>query len=206
MLRFIYSFCVRWVLKLIVGIRFKRADFLLAESQFIIVANHNSHMDTLSLMASLPGTIVHKVKPVAAADHFGKTAFMTGFSRYFINALLIDRTGGRRESTQHPIEQMVAALDLGFSLIVFPEGTRGQPDKENPFKTGIARLLLQRPLVKYVPAYLKGMGKILPKGEKLIIPHDSSLKFGKPAFIASDQKDEILKQIEADFLALRNAG
>ena len=54
------------------GVRFDNAKFLLKEKQFIIVANHNSHLDTMSLLASLPGKIIHKVKPVAAADHFGK--------------------------------------------------------------------------------------------------------------------------------------
>ena len=72
-LKIIYSFFIRWFLKFIVGVKFDNANFLLKENQFILVANHNSHLDTMTLLASLPSSIIHKVKPVAAGDHFGKT-------------------------------------------------------------------------------------------------------------------------------------
>lgn len=52
------------------------------EKQFIILANHNSHLDTLSLLASLPGELLWKVKPVAAEDYFGKTRFQASISNF----------------------------------------------------------------------------------------------------------------------------
>ena len=196
-LKLIYSGIIRNFLKLIVGVNFGKSDFLLQEKQFVIVANHNSHMDTMALMASLPSSIIHKVKPVAAADYFGKTKFKAVMSNYFINTLLISRQGG------NPIHTMKKALDDGYSLIIFPEGSRGEPDSEQPMKPGVALLLSLCPEVKYVPAYMYGMGKIMPKGDGLIVPFNSLLVYGKPTLINSDKTKEILIQIEADLKSLK---
>lgn len=197
-LKIIYSVIVRNFLKLIVGVKFAKANFLLQEKQFIIVANHNSHIDTMTLMASLPCSIVHKVKPVAAADYFGKTKFRAAMSNYFINTLLISRKGG------NAIQTMKKTLENGYSLIIFPEGSRGEPDSEQQMKPGVALLLSLCPDVKYVPAYMFGMGKIMPKGDGLIVPYDSILVYGKPTLPNSCETKEILAQIENDMRELKS--
>jgi 1-acyl-sn-glycerol-3-phosphate acyltransferase len=199
----IYRIIIRGFLKIFVGVKFDSARFLLAEGQFIIVANHNSHLDTMAIMASLPSKIIHKVKPVAAADHFGKSNFQSALSRYFVNALLIKRKRDKENPLTDPINLMVKALDDGFSLIIFPEGTRGQPEIQQPIKPGIGYVLSQRPTIKYVPAHLKGMGKAMPKDDSLIVPFTSSLVYGKPAIIKNTTIREIMDQVEADIYALK---
>jgi 1-acyl-sn-glycerol-3-phosphate acyltransferase len=158
-LQFIFSFCIRWFLKIFVGVKFSTAKFLLHEKQFIIVANHNSHLDTMTLLASMPRKILHTIKPVAAADHFGKRKWQAWVSGFFINALLIPRKRDKDHPENDPIHLMIDAIDQGHSLILFPEGTRGEPEKEQPLKPGIAIILSKRPEIKYVPAFMKGMGK-----------------------------------------------
>jgi len=197
-LRLIYSVIMRWVLRVIIGVKWEKASFLLNENQFIILANHNSHLDTITLLASIPSRILPKVKPVAAADYFGNTPFKAKLSGYFINALLISRSEG-----SNSIRQMKKALDEGYSLILYPEGTRGNPEEEQELKPGIALLLSLCPHVKYVTAHLTGMGKALPKGDNLLLPYESSLTYGKPRLIESNDKKEILKQIEEDFKRLK---
>lgn len=203
-LQFLYSTFIRSFLKLIVGVKFDDSRFLLNEKQFIIVANHNSHLDTMSLMASVPRKLIHKIKPVAAQDHFGKTKFQEKLSIFFINSLLIPRKRDKENPDNDPINKMIKALDNGFSLILFPEGTRGEPEKEQPLKPGIALVLSQRPDIKYVPTYMTGMGKAMPKGDNLIVPTSSTLTFGEPTKIKTTKVDEILKQIESDFIQLKN--
>jgi len=202
-LQIIYSFFVRWFLKLIVGVKFDDSKFLLNEKQFIIVANHNSHLDTMSLMASVPAKLIHKIKPVAAQDHFGKTKFQEKLSNFFINSLLIQRKRDKEKRDNDPINKMIQTLDSGFSLILFPEGSRGEPEKEQPLKPGIGLVLSQRPDIKYVPVYMMGMGKAMPKGDNLIIPTNSTLKFGRPTKIKTTSVKEILNQIENDFIKLK---
>ncbi len=196
-LRLIYSVFMRWALKLFIGVQFEDASFLKKEKQFIIVSNHNSHLDTMALMAAVPSSQIQHVKPVAAADYFGNTPLKAKMSNYFINTLLISRSGGTA------IKQMKKALDDGYSLILFPEGTRGNPDEEQELKPGVALLLSLCPHVKYVPAYMVGMGKAMPKGDGLIVPYESNLYFGKPALVQSTDVKEILKQIDRDLHELK---
>ena len=61
MMQILYKGIFRWFLKLIVGVQFPDTRFLQKEGQFIILANHNSHLDTLSLLSSLPGNLLWKI-------------------------------------------------------------------------------------------------------------------------------------------------
>lgn len=202
-LQIVYGFIVKAFLKVFVGVSFRSAKFLLNEEQFIIVANHNSHLDTMTVMSSLPLKLIPKVKPVAAADHFGKTKFKERLTNYFVNALLIKRRRDKEHPENDPINQMIDALDKGYSLILFPEGTRGQPEVRQPLQPGVAYVLAQRPQVKYVPAYMKGMGKAMPKNDSLIVPYNCTLVYGEPALVKSIHVSDILHQIDEDLIRLK---
>ncbi|MDH6309512.1 1-acyl-sn-glycerol-3-phosphate acyltransferase [Dysgonomonas sp. PFB1-18] len=197
-LRIIYKGFFLWFLRLIIGVRFGDNKCLKNEEQFIILANHSSHLDTLSLLASLPGKTIWKVKPVAAEDYFGNTRLKAAFSNYFINTLLISRKGNK-EGDNNPIKKMLDTLDEGYSLILFPEGTRGTSGHMDEMKPGIARILSVRPHIKYIPVYLTGMGRSLPKGEILVLPYEASVNYGKPTLANSSDIDEIMRQIASDF-------
>lgn len=201
-MQILYKGICYWFLKLIVGVEFTDCRFLKEEEQFIILANHNSHLDTLSLLSSLPGSLLWKVKPVAAEDYFGKNRFQTFLSNYFINTLLIRRKG-EKDSEHDPLKKMLAAIDEGYSLILFPEGTRGKPEQMGNIKSGIARILSQRPQVKYIPVFMTGMGHSLPKGELIILPYKSSIFYGMPTLAKSMDIQEILQQITNDFEVMR---
>lgn len=201
-MQILYKGICHWFLKLIVGVEFTDCGFLKEEEQFIILANHNSHLDTLSLLSSLPGSLLWKVKPVAAEDYFGKNRFQTFLSNYFINTLLIRRKG-EKDSEHDPLKKMLAAIDEGYSLILFPEGTRGKPEQMGNIKSGIAHILSQRPQVKYVPVFMTGMGHSLPKGELIILPYKSSIFYGMPTLAKSMDIQEILQQITNDFEVMR---
>ncbi|XWN37432.1 MAG: lysophospholipid acyltransferase family protein [Balneola sp.] len=202
-LRFIYCFVLRLFLKLIVGVKFDNASFLEKENQFVILSNHNSHLDTLSIMASLPPSIIHKVKPVAAGDYFGRNKIISWLSRFFLNAVLLERNVSDKKSKGSPLSVIEKAINEGYSLILFPEGTRGQPEKMKTLKRGIGIVLSKNKHVKYVPAYLDGMGKNLPKGNVLIVPYNAKIKYGTPKKVISDDSKEIMNQIENDIISLK---
>lgn len=201
-----YSIIIRNFLKIVVGVKFTKPSFLKDEKQFILIANHNSHLDAMSIMASLPKSQIQNVRPVAAQDHFGKTKWQTWLSNYFINTLLIQRKSDKENPENDPVYKMNKALKEGYSLIIFPEGTRGQPNSPKDFKAGVALILIENPHIPYIPIYLKAMGKAMPKGDNLIVPHESAIFYGTPTKINSSDVTVILEKMknEIEELKLKN--
>lgn len=200
-LQVIYTCICRWFLKIVVGVQFDDNKLLKQEKQFIILANHNSHLDTITLLASLPPKMLYKVKPIAARDYFGKTPFRAALSNYFINTLLIDRKGGR--DSLHSIDKIIEALDEGYSLILFPEGTRNENQTMGKLKSGIAHILSARSSIKYIPTYLTGMRQSLPKGKFMVLPYKASVHFGTPTLVQDGTPHEIVALITQDFESMQ---
>ncbi len=165
----------------------------LADKQFILVANHNSHLDALALMNLFPLTRFHEIHPVAAEDYFMKSPFLSWFSTVLLNIIPIPRDGITK--TNNPIQKMGTFLEQGHSLILFPEGTRGEPEQMEPFKTGIAHLIKKYPEIPVVPTYLKSTGRSLPKGEFILVPFFCDLIIGECQYF-SGSKAEILTALE----------
>lgn len=65
-----------------------------------------------------------------------------------------------------------------------------------------ALLLAKHPEIPYIPAFMKGLGRVMPKGDKLIVPHNAVLQYGPPAKIKYNDIASILKQVEHDLVAL----
>lgn len=63
-------------------------------------------------------------------------------------------------------------------------------------KSGIARLLAQRPGLKYVPVFMTGMGTSLPKGGMVVLPYNATLHVGQPTLPSSDDSYAIMEEIE----------
>jgi hypothetical protein len=49
---------------------------------------------------------------------------------------------------------------------------------------------------------MTGMGRILPKGERLLIPFDSYVVFGEASYSQTDDTEAIVKEIEEKIIAL----
>jgi hypothetical protein len=63
-------------------------------------------------------------------------------------------------------------------------------------------LLKKRKDVPYIPVFMKGLGKVLPKGRFLLVPFESDIYFGEPRYALSDDIDGIVAEIEASVLGL----
>jgi 1-acyl-sn-glycerol-3-phosphate acyltransferase len=144
----------------------------------VIGANHNSHLDTLVLMALYPLTTINKVRPVAAADYFLRNAFLAWFSLNIIGIIPLERKG--RERRTQLFSDCHDALDRGEILLVFPEGSRGKPEEISELKKGVYYLIHDRSDTELTPVLMQGLGHALPKGEALFVPCNCDVIIGHP--------------------------
>ncbi|MFN8665307.1 MAG: lysophospholipid acyltransferase family protein [Thermomicrobiales bacterium] len=174
----------------------------ICDGQCIFYANHTSHLDVVVIWAVLPPSIRQRTRPVAARDYWEKSALRRfGATRVF-NAVLVDRDGILAALRQQ-LEQLMAALDEGSSLIIFPEGTRGETGEVAPFRAGLHFLARQRPDVDLVPVNLHNLGRIMPKGEFAPVPQLSRVTFGEPIHLEPKEgKDAFLERARLALIAL----
>jgi 1-acyl-sn-glycerol-3-phosphate acyltransferase len=196
--------------RLMSGVTVRWVDAEPSDRQRVYFANHSSHLDAVVLWASLPPAARGKTSPVAGIDYWGKTRLRRYLADNVFRALLINRQPKGAERSRAAAEavmaQLVAAIDRGRSLIVFPEGTRGSGDEVAPFKSGIYHLARQRPQVELVPAYLENLNRILPKGEVLPVPVLSSATFGPAMHLQpGEDKDAFLARTRDAVVGLRPA-
>lgn len=161
----------------------------------IYFANHSSHLDFPVLWSCLPPAVQARTRPVAARDYWDAGALRRRCARLF-NLLLIDRHPNGRGAGS--LAAMVAALDSGSSLILFPEGTRGDGDAVRPFHAGLYTLALRRPSVELVPVRLDGLARVLPRGHAIPVPLGSSVTFGPPVqLVKGESKGAFLARARA---------
>lgn len=195
----IYTIFWRNFLKIFIGLKYFNRNVLKKKKQFILIANHNSHMDTMAIMSSIPSRYIHRVHPIAAADFFGGSKFKEKLMRYMVNATLIPRQRAESKEDVDPIQLMSNLIEKGRSIIVYPEGSRGVPGVMTDFKKGIGYLINKHPHIDVVPVYLDGIHKTLPKGKNLILPYNCKIIFGDSIQFDSFEVDNIVKKSEYEF-------
>lgn len=176
-----------------------------AAVQRIYFGNHRSHADFALIWASLPYELRVRTRPVAAADYWQKDRLRSFIIHEVLRGVLIERASEGR--LQDPIDVIVEALDLGDSLIVFPEGTRNTGDDALlPFRSGIYRVACRRPDVALVPVWMENLGRMLPKGEFIPVPLLCSVNFGSPLHLQPGEgKEAFLERAKRALLDQRQA-
>jgi 1-acyl-sn-glycerol-3-phosphate acyltransferase len=169
---------VRPIARLMFGLDTIGADKLPKTGPAIVAANHNSHVDTIILLCLFPSKLLSKLRPVAAADHFDKGGFGSWFSRNVIGIIPIKRGAASRH--EDVLAGAKDALTRGEILVVFPEGSRGEPEEMTRFKTGVARLVEFCPEAAVTPVFLQGAGRSLPKDARVFVPFNCTAVIGDP--------------------------
>jgi 1-acyl-sn-glycerol-3-phosphate acyltransferase len=168
-------------------------------TQRIYFANHSSHLDTILVWAAMPPDLRRRVRPVAAADYWGKGRLNRHIALNVLNAVLIDR----QTRSSNPLEPLEQALSAGDSLIIFPEGTRGTSELHGEFKPGLYRLAKAFPHVELIPVFLDNLRRALPKGSLVPVPLSCVARFGAPIHMLPDEpKDAFLDRARSAVVAL----
>ncbi len=123
------------------------------------------------------------------------------FSTQIIGIIPISR--GKASKSYDPLQPCCNALNNGDIIILFPEGSRGEPEHISQFKKGIAHIAERYPNIPVTPVFIHGLGKALPKGDFVLVPFFCDIFIGNAFYLQSD-KQEFMNSLSNQFEALSN--
>jgi long-chain acyl-CoA synthetase len=143
-----------------------------ANRNVLVVANHSSHVD-FGLVGYALGAIGDDLIVLAAKDYFFNTGARRFLASNFTTLIPFDRERAQLES----LDDALAELRAGKSVLMFPEGTRSPDGTVHEFKSGAGYLAL-RSGCDVLPILIRGTHKVLGKGSLLPHYHDVELRIG----------------------------
>jgi 1-acyl-sn-glycerol-3-phosphate acyltransferase len=141
------------------------------EKNYLYLSNHESLTDILALYATLPQKVVMVAKrSLLILPVFSWGMWMAGF--VFINRK-------NRVAAYRSMEKAGQRLRRGRSVVVFPEGTRGDGGELLPFKRG-GFVLAQAARIPVVPVGIHGTRAVLPRDRFCVFPGRIAICVGEP--------------------------
>jgi 1-acyl-sn-glycerol-3-phosphate acyltransferase len=158
----------------------------------IFASNHRSHVDTGAILGTLPRFIARRTVVAAALDVFGSDCG-NGLKRRVLSsglqlvvgagfhAFAFDRFGPPLRS----VRTSVQLIRNGWSLMLYPEGTRSRTGELSEFKAGVALLarFTDRPVI---PVHVEGGDAVLPYGRFWPHPGRVHVRYGPPLWYQPD--------------------
>ncbi len=166
----------------------------------IYLSNHQSYFDIFTLLAHLPADFKFILKQeLMKIPLFG---FAMRQARY----IAIDREEPRKAVKS--INEAAQKIKEGASMLIFPEGTRSEDGKLQPFKTGGFRLALKAGC-DVVPVAITNSRNIVPKGSLRINKGTITMNIGTPISVKDYTKkdmDKLMARVREAILSQMGEG
>jgi 1-acyl-sn-glycerol-3-phosphate acyltransferase len=144
------------------------------------------------ILAALPRRLRRRTVVGAAADYFYKNKLVALLVSFIFNTVPLERKGGGMDklATDH-VDKL---LDKGWSLLLYPEGTRSRSGGPGRVRRGAA-VLAERHNLPIVPIRVSGTrdamppGRVWPKRVQGLLfskRHKIEISFGKPISPSKD--------------------
>ena len=148
----------------------------------LIMANHASHLDTAVLLSTLPAKHRRHIAVGIEADYFFDSWWRASGSAIAFNTFPIQRNGDALTSTPATL------LSKGWTVVVFPEGTRSRDGFVGQFRAGAAEVAVATQ-VPVVPVGILGTYAAMPRGSHWPVPGRPrvSVRYGPPIIPRPDE-------------------
>ncbi len=131
--------------------RLPRREQIRLDRPAVIVANHQSFLDILCILSLQPKIVMLVADWVWNSPFFGLLVRNTGF--YHV-----------KDGYEKSAEALSPLIADGYSVAVFPEGSRSADNKIRRFRNG-AFFLARRLKLDILPVVLHGTGQVMPKND-----------------------------------------
>ncbi len=165
----------------------------------LFISNHVTDVDAGLIVSALPVRWRLRLAIGMAGERlrdwrFGSLQFriLYALAAGLFNVFSLPRESGFRQSFAYAGE----AMDRGWSVLIFPEGTETKDGRVLPFRAGIG-LLASELQVPVVPILLRGLFEVKKKRQYFSRPGTVSVTFGEPIkFAAGQTPADITKELE----------
>ena len=185
-------FKVRPVIKALLRIKVNGLENFPDKSGFIIAANHRSYLDPPIINTISPFPVMFMAK-----EELFKVPILGNFIKK-AGAIPVER--GRKAT-----KSLIKALELlkeGYTVGIFPEGTRANPGEYLKPQPGVG-LLVSKANVPVVPVKIEGADKVFPNNSKFpkLFTAPIEVTVGKPlqfdeSYSYEDISNEIMEVIK----------
>jgi len=168
------------------------------KGNFILVSNHQSHLDWI---ASGYLCVPKKFTFLGQVDRYtGPLGFGRDLLYLVAGVIRINRKD--EESKKIALEKAIEAIKKnGHSLVIYPEGTRSRTGEIQKGRTGAVKIYLKTG-VPILPAAIKGTFELFPPGGKLKIKRKVKINIGKPLHFGKER--ERVKNLDCNSLEYQN--
>ena len=166
-------------------LRVEGRKHLPAGDSYILVANHESHLDVFCLTAALPLGARRRFVPLSAEDVFFEKPTRTFFAAHILNALPVRRGKGVRNGFAALRERLLAEPTI---YAIFPAGKRARDTAMLPFRAGIGMLVAGTD-IPVVPCHVEGAFEALRPETKVLWPHRLVVRIGAPRTFRDEPDD-----------------
>jgi 1-acyl-sn-glycerol-3-phosphate acyltransferase len=181
----VHLLVLRPLLRFVFGVTVVGKENLRDLDRFVLIANHNSHLDVLLLYTIVPVPHLVRTSAVVARDYFARFPRLVKVLEYLFRPVWVDRV----QKDTDPVSEIIGRLDAGENIIIFPEGTRGDPGRLQEFKTGIGRVLAARREVPVVPVHLFGPERSFPRAAPVPLPLWNHVTVGPPQLVHGERHE-----------------
>ncbi|HEY5616539.1 MAG TPA: AMP-binding protein [Vicinamibacterales bacterium] len=172
----------------------------------VFAANHLSHMDVPVILAAMPGRWRARVAPAMLKEFFDAHFFPGGhtwrqwltnslnyyLACFYFNGFPIPQ---REIGTRHTLHYMGDLVSDNWSILIFPEGVRGETGVIKPFRGGIG-MIASRLDVPVVPLRLDGVDRVLHQTSTWVRPGKVRVAFGAPMRLQGEDYAALARDVE----------